>query len=148
MHARTFIESNNNVFFYKQTAAVPCAIYHDDHGAILVHVLRVRPITKARVHVEGSECSPLYRPPARPSDCLSLSLSLRSLHTTRRTAVVERKPRKEFRLYPHYSLPQAAVPPLHIPDLPVSTDLFTITGNTTLCILRSGTCGTATSSEN
>lgn len=111
MHARTFIENNNNVFLYKQTAAVPCAIYHDDDNAILVHVLRVRPITKARVHVEGSERSPLYHPPARPSDCLSLSLSLRSLHTTRHTTVVERTPRKEFRLYPHYSLPSAAVPP-------------------------------------
>jgi len=101
---------------------VPCAIYHDDDdSAILVHVLRVRPITKARVHVEGSERSPLYRPPARPSDCLSLSLSLRSLHTIRHTAVVERTPRKEFRLYPHYSpfcRPRRCRPP-HIPDLPV-----------------------------
>jgi hypothetical protein len=76
------------------------AIYHDDDddddSAILVHVLRVRPITKARVHVvEGSERSPLYRPPARPSDCLSLSLSLRSVHTHTHTHMTRHSRRRK-----------------------------------------------------
>lgn len=120
-------------FSINKRTAVPCAIYHDDDdSAILVHVLRVRPITKARVHVEGSERSPLYRPPARPSDRLSLSFSLRSLHTTRHTAVVERTPRKEFRLYLPTSPSVGGGAPTPYSGPTRSTDLFMITGYTTL----------------